>query len=153
MARLRTLTLRRGKKLYHGTSVEEDFDVPTGPAWLSDSEDVAEYFSHGGKGRPRILTYRLKSNIQLARVEESVDFDTVVGEEDAAREYADPRDLADAVCQRHEGWIIPNNYSSGADIMICEPNKYLRAVRSRPLGGAPTRTRLRSRLSTGLKRR
>ena len=42
--KLRTHNLRRGTILYHGTSVEEDFDVPDAPAWFSTSESVARQF-------------------------------------------------------------------------------------------------------------
>ena len=122
----RTITLRRGIILYHGTSSDDDFDIPSGPAWFSDTESVARWFAKRNEdGRPRVITYRLIRNLRLARIDGIVDFDKATGIEDAAREYADPTDLANAVCERHEGWIIPNNYPDGADIMICSPENYL----------------------------
>ena len=38
-------TLSPGDVLYHGTSGEDDFDIPDGPAWFSTSRRVAEDFS------------------------------------------------------------------------------------------------------------
>ena len=137
MRRPRTLTLRRGKILYHGTNTQDEFDVPDGPAWFSDTESVAREFAtwHGDSGRPRVLSFKLTHNLRLARIDDVLDFDKATRTEDAVSEYADPTELANEVCRGYDGWIIPTNYPDGADIMICSPSGWLERVGTQVLDG------------------
>lgn len=121
-----------GTELYHGTQSPEEFDIPNGPAWFSESQYVAEDFVKWNewpdeKMRPRILTFNVIAPIEL------VSFDG----EDAIEQFKEHhgvesggiRDLADAVCEAgFNGWIVPHNYPSGADIMVCEPEGYVEFI-------------------------
>src|SRR5574343_648337 len=81
--RVRTQILRRGTVLYHGTSNDEDFDIPNGPAWFSRFESVANYFTHFRPGsRPRILTFKVITQIpRLLTITDKQDFEIALGED------------------------------------------------------------------------
>lgn len=134
------------KILYHGTSSLNDFEnkgygTPTGPAWFSDGIGVAMYFKSCGSGPlPRILKYRVvvrpnlfkfKSMRALARLAGIRKEDYVL--EENLNNY-EPGFWVKVVCSAgYDGWIIPDNYpefgmENGADIMICQPEKFLTPV-------------------------
>jgi len=127
-----------GKTLYHGTSALEDFEhkgsgTPTGPAWFSDGIEVAEYFMGCGAGpRPRMLEYRvvvqpdlfkfrnMKALAELICLSE----DDYVSEENL--ENYEPGFFVEKICSiGYDGWIILDCYPEGADIVICEPERFL----------------------------
>lgn len=126
-----TARLTRGLLLYHGTSVEDDFIVPDGPAWFSDSEDVAVRFSswHDG-GRPRVIGFEVVDAPRLLLVRSTDDFTRFFENENGGDDCCgSPEDMAEVVCSRgYDGWTIPNNYPTGADIMLCEPSRWLRPL-------------------------
>lgn len=124
-----------GAVLFHGTSAAEAFDVPDGPAWFSESRSVAERFSPRYQGpKPRVLEYRVARPARLVVLRSSKEFaeflDSLDGEEGG---YRSSTDAAQIVCEsgRFDGWIVPNNYPDGSDILICEPDAHLMRVRSR----------------------
>lgn len=123
-------SLPRGTVLYHGTGAPEKFLIPTGPAFFSDSRTVAKYFStwNGGE-KPRVLRYKVSSKIQkLALIESQQDFDNL-SEETGCEPGQDTESLVAMVCGAgFDGWIIPNNYPDGADIMLCFPERSLKFV-------------------------
>ena len=136
------LTLRKGTRLYHGTSAEEDFDVPNGPAWFSDASEVADRFSRGRPGpRQRVQVYRVaRGGLRLPEVADLADLRRLVARA-AGRRWRDPYEvedfvegmsvdeMADAVCGHYDGWWIPDNYGPGhGDILLCEPWKWLERV-------------------------
>jgi hypothetical protein len=132
----------RGKILYHGTCASEDFEhedygTPTGPAWFSDGIEVAEYFKSWGSGpRPRILIYRVVRQPNLFKFRNMkalaelicLDEEDYVSEENL--ENYEPGYFVEKICAiGYDGWIIPDNYPEGADIMICEPERFLELVK------------------------
>ena len=123
-------TLRAGTTVYHGTGEQFDErveDLET-PGWVSDSIDVArEFTSWNGGSDTRIIQYQTTSDMTLLLINGRDDlFDL---EDQYGIEIDSPREMAEQICQQFhsDGWIIPNNYNSGADIMICNsrPLKYM----------------------------
>ncbi len=127
-----TFTLKRGTTVYHGTD-SEDFDERADelqtPFWVSDSPEVAKYFGTGYQGgnKPRILTYTMTDDVNLIVIRDSEDINEI---HELAGSSGDPRELADFVCSRlgYGGWIIPDNYPEGADIMLCHTDIQLQDV-------------------------
>ena len=138
MARLVMAGLPRGTTLYHGTQAAKDFEYPDGPAWVSDSRDVAEQFVRWnrvwGQARPRIYEYRVTRRIPRLQLIRNPDemaaflhrLDGGTGDLD----YATPREMAPVVCDAgYNGWHIPHNYAGGgSDTMLCEPEDWLELV-------------------------
>lgn len=132
---LRTSSIKKGTILYHGTSAEEDFEIPEGPAWFSDGKAVARAFSGRGPGNPRILRFEVVRRITgLIHIVGTMAFDRMV--EMLARQYGENPDrfenyldVAQALCDRgHPGWAVPWNYPDGSDIMLCRPAGWLSLV-------------------------
>lgn len=123
---MKTVTLRRGMLLYHGTDAKEDFEMPRGPAWFSNSIDVARWFSTWhDEARPRILVFKLKEKLVLPEVTQDRSNEIWEIIEDQG---IDADVLYNNICSKHDGWIIPDNYPQGADIMICSPDNHLMFV-------------------------
>lgn len=146
--------LRKGTLVYHGTSSEEDFTDLNGPAWVSGAEAVARNFVDwaGGRGRPRVLVFRVATAPSLAVAESTAEFKSFA-EWVAARaagvvdlsdmgpfDESIPADaftaigtgLAESLCNARlgiDGWHIPRNYDDGDDTMLCEPERFLEFVR------------------------
>jgi len=119
----RITRLRKGETVYHGTSAEEDFDDPIPPFWVSDSEDVADWFKDwtGGE-RPRIIEYLVTETVELVALHSLQDME-MVGEDLGLDSPIDHRELIEALCDNgYGGWIIPDNYETGADIALCDPS-------------------------------
>ncbi len=135
--RLPTQKLARGARLYHGTSVDEDFSIPNGPAWFSDAEDVAEYFQTWHTGpRPRILPFWVSDSPKLLLVHSDADFRAFEDEHDEELSGCGSGEMAEIVCRAgYDGWIIPNNYPEGADIMLCDPERWLTTEAPTPRRG------------------
>lgn len=127
-SRVRTQIIRRGEILYHGTSSKENFDIPDGPAWFSRSEGVAKNFAgyHSGSF-PRINKYLVIRQIpRLLTIFQKKDFENALGEDYPTWES---NDLAQSVCEAgYNGWVIPNNYPNGDDIMLCYPEQWVKAA-------------------------
>jgi hypothetical protein len=128
-----TRAIPAGAILYHGTSSPEKFRRPSGPAFFSDSESVARYFATwregggGKKGRPRILRYEVVHEIShLALIESTMAFDDFSERVGYGGDPESTEERVDMVCSAgFDGWIIPNNYPDGADIMLCQPERWL----------------------------
>lgn len=125
--KLRTKELPRGLRLYHGTSVNEDFSVPTGPAWFSDAKVVADRFKKWHNGpRLRVLSFWVTDSPKLFLVRARADFDEFEEQHDEELNGCGSEEMAEAVCRvGYDGWIIPNNYPEGADVMLCDPRRWL----------------------------
>ena len=123
--------LRIGQTLYHGTSAKTRFDYPDGPAWFSEERSVAESFTrwHGAGGSRRVLVYEVVASPKLARIVDTRAASRL-SYELLGEDTHDIKDLAYATCDRYDGWIVPNNYSPGADIMLCEPERWLKFIRT-----------------------
>ena len=132
-----TWTLEAGLTVFHGTAhpaAFEDEDDLEGPFWVSDDEHVARNFARWSAGRyrsgpeprPRLLRFVVEQPVELLlwRTDADVrDFLERIGADDALSPY----EMAEEVCaQGFDGWAIPSNYPTGADIMICDPNDVLR---------------------------
>lgn len=124
-AALRQIVLRPGMKLYHGTSApfpEQDEDLDA-PAWVSDSWEVAHYFTnwHGAQANLRVIEYRLKTPVKVWKITNRQDLDRLaqryLGTQ--AGESFDHYELAEAL---DGGWIIPKNYPTGDDILLSDPS-------------------------------
>lgn len=126
-------SIKKGTELFHGTSSKEEFDVPSGHSFFSDSPEVAKKFvrPRRGGGVPRILRLRARKPItKLALIESAEEYDALF-EELGRRTGHDPLGFphAEIACQAGlEGWVIPQNYPEGSDIMLCYPEDYLELV-------------------------
>ena len=129
--------LEIGQELYHGTSSEERFEenednygTPTGPAWFSESRQVAhEFAGHREGDDPRIITYRVINVPNLFLIEEIDDLRKIVEFGDEWWEDMGVDEVAEAVLDAgYDGWVMPTNYPTGADIMIGEPEDFLEYV-------------------------
>jgi len=131
------VTIPVGTTLYHGTQAPEDFVIPDGPAWFSDSETVAEDFvgwnewPEEGRHRPRILTYRVIEPIELVRISDTPSLMALL--ESIGSDVASGVEMAEDVCRHYAGWHIPHNYFAGSDTLICYPDDYLELVEERDL--------------------
>lgn len=123
--------ISHGTELYHGTNSETVYEFPEPPAWFTTSWEVAKYFStfHCQEGKPRIHLFRARQRIpKLLRIDTAKQFDDLMAvmKEKTGDLSEDPRDLARSLCNKgFNGWIIPDNYSNGDDIMLCAPRDWL----------------------------
>ncbi len=127
-----TYRLPAGTLLYHGTDADFDERRETlhGPLWVSDSESVAEQFSsrNGQDGPSRVITFETADDLHLWHITGRDTFDEF--EEHTGFDMCGSSgEMAEAVCDHLglDGWIIPNNYMDGADIMLCS-DRVLRHV-------------------------
>lgn len=123
MSRDFMMMLPAGTVLFHGTD-NDDFveaeDSLGGPAWLSRSRSVAEHFarrSGGWGGRQRVVEYVLSASIELCLIVDARGLQTLARKHnidlsgvEGMRESVERSGLP--------GWIIPNNYPDGDDILI-----------------------------------
>jgi len=123
-----TQTLPVGHKLYHGTNAvfEPEDDELIAPAWFSSSPSVAKHFARGG----RVLPYEVVAPIKLPVIttkREREDFREMFGiEGDSAEDLAD-----DMLRSGLPGWIIPNNYPDGDDILLVKLGNVRRTLVAR----------------------
>ncbi len=127
---MRMTSIELGALLYHGTSVEEDFQMLNGPAWLSTSRATAERFlSWHDEGNPKIYTFMVKKRITgLINIQNRADMKLLHDHlESRGLELEDPQEIAGAICSLgFNGWNIPDNYGRGeSDTMLCEPSRWL----------------------------
>lgn len=104
-------------RLYHGTN--ESFhpaDLRT-PAWFSDIPEATDFFQtwRGGAGKPHRKVYVVTAPLRLLKIVDNEDMDRL-------QEVAGIEDIGDlsewVLRQGYSGWIIPDNYNPGADIML-----------------------------------
>jgi GNAT superfamily N-acetyltransferase/RNA:NAD 2'-phosphotransferase (TPT1/KptA family) len=116
-----TQTLPAGTILYHGTDASQwkpQQEQIESPAWFSQSRSVAEQFSTwNGDKKPVVAEYRTTQPIELVVIHNRRDLDSLC-EKYQVFEEGSTRDMADELSNYIEGWIIPNNYPDGDDIMI-----------------------------------
>lgn len=118
-------TLKAGTILYHGTDCDE-FDEAEdgldGPAWLSDSKEVAEYFASrpgGWGGVPRVIEYRLAEDLALPEIHSQADMAALADEHNLS--LVGVEDMRESVANSDlPGWIVPHNYPTGADILVSQ---------------------------------
>lgn len=119
------ITLKAGMQLFHGTDnddFEEAEDRLNGPAWLSDSKAVAQYFatrSGGWGGTKRIITYTLAEDVKLHHIRSgremlnfSEEHNIDTGGVEEMRESVEDAGIP--------GWVISSNYPEGDDILIVD---------------------------------
>lgn len=141
-------TLKAGTVLYHGTAMtefEEADDHLDGPAWLTDSEAVAERFARrnaqGSDSKPRVLTYTLDSDIELHLIRGRADLDELTEEHGIS--FNGVEEMRDTVSDAGiPGWVIPSNYPEGADILLADTGA-LRYESTRALDEEPVVERAR----------
>jgi hypothetical protein len=134
--------LEAGEVLYHGTAAPKGFLVPGfgNHAWFSDSHAVAVEFAYefaahygyasGAKPVPRILKFEVLRAVELPFLDSKWEFDHFMDSMGYGRDM-DVQEMAELCCQHYDGWWIPNNYSTGADIMLCSPDRILRRIPAR----------------------
>ena len=104
-----------GTMLFHGTD-DDDFHPSeiSGPAWFSTDNDVAEKFAGG-----RLLAYRLKADLKLPLITSASEMDDFAEKFNIDRMSSE--DVRDSAKKAGiPGWIIPDNYEPGDDILICD---------------------------------
>ena len=138
MNRERVHTIVRGTELFHGTSSPERFEKDgtfEGPGWVSDDIRVAREFVRGEGPAARVITFRAARDIELIEWRTGYEIEAFLAPthgEDAFYDM-DMAEIAEAVCDAgYEGWIIPNNYPEGADILLCDPASVLELERIEP---------------------
>lgn len=111
-------TLAPGTVLYHGTSSDwEEGDELQFPAWFSSDRKVAEHFAYGKV----IRVYKVTAPITLPAIMDRRGMDEFC--EMFNVEVAGAEAIADAMAQSGlPGWIIPNNYTPGDDILLTDGN-------------------------------
>lgn len=143
-------TLAAGTVLYHGTSssdFDEQEDGLDGPAWLSDSAVVAERFALRNQSegcRPRVLSFVLEEDVELHLIQSAADLSMM--SEEHGISFDGVEEMRDTVIDSGiPGWVIPNNYPEGADILMANTGA-LRHESTRVMEPAPaSRPRMRPR--------
>lgn len=158
---VRSTHYRRGTVLWHGTSHPYGITDLRGPMWVSDSRDVARWFSTwkvdgifvGPEGEeprhrtrrevPRILKIEVVEPFSLPTFEarHAHGADNFAGfsgwmaellDDEELRDGGDMEEFTNALCgTSYLGWRIVMNYQTGDDIMLCNPERYLRRVPAR----------------------
>lgn len=118
-------TIKAGTILYHGTDCddfEEGVDDLEGPSWLSSSKDVARHFATrdgGWGGTKRIIAYELTEDVLLPEITSSSQLQTFAKEHDLC--LLGVEEIRKSIEQAGiPGWIIPNNYPEGDDILLAD---------------------------------
>jgi hypothetical protein len=122
-------SLPEGTILFHGTSGEESFQIPRGPAFFTDDYGVARSFTtwHGDRENPRVLRFEVATEIpRLALIKSKETLDRLADEASMER-TTDTRGRIEIVrFHQFDGWIMPDNYGNGADIMLFQPSRWLK---------------------------
>ena len=129
--------LRKGKLVYHGTSGV--FDPETlgegfSGAWVSDSLEVAEWFAGWRTAEhtePQYIhTYRVIQSPTLWVAKTPGQFAWL----NEHYQAFDTEELTEAICRDgKDGWYLPDNYPTGADIFLCDPMQVLEYVETTEL--------------------
>jgi hypothetical protein len=123
---MKNYQLPAGTILYHGTSVPQMFDVPTGPAWFTTEPNRAKAWSiwGGDRGDRRILEYSVHVGVNLLDIRRRNDWVALC--EEWGRSEGDNYGLAKELRrQGSTGWIGENQ-----EIMLTAPEVYLRLRQS-----------------------
>jgi hypothetical protein len=116
-----TETIKPGTILYHGTESEfEEGDDLQMPAWFSAEREVAEWFAKRDGTRPGgIRIYKVTKPIQLPVINNKQELEQFF--ETFGIEAYGAEDMADGVVRAGlPGWVIPENYNPGNDILIVD---------------------------------
>ncbi len=131
-------SLPMGSTVYHGTGVNEGFDMPTGPAWFTDSVEVASEFIKSNATNRRVLAFEVikRPTMLVFPIYQDV-FAWLNSMHGTDIDYT--YDAAKQICSmHHDGWILSHAYPGGfvnqdlekgavfTDIMLCNPRKFLR---------------------------
>jgi len=127
---MRMASIESGTLVYHGTGVEEEFQMLNGPAWISTSRATAEKFSSWhDEGFRRVYTFNVKKRITgLLNIQSQTDMKLLHEYlESQGLESEDPQEISSAICSLgFNGWHVPDNYGRGeSDTMLCEPSRWL----------------------------
>lgn len=111
-------TIPVGMLLYHGTSAKFHPDHIETPAWFSDAKEVARFFAKQSKDKRTVIhVFKVEEPIHLPLIrdkDEFADFCETFGFEAYSAE-----DMRDGLLRSGlPGWIIPDNYLEGADILL-----------------------------------
>lgn len=118
-----TTTLPIGHILYHGTNEIFDDEDLIFPAWFSSSREVASHFARSG----RIYSYEVEAPITIPTISDRNEMKVFCEMFDIDRSSVE--DIRDSMSKaRLPGWIIPNNYQNGDDILLIHPHN-LRLMR------------------------
>lgn len=125
-----TATLKAGTILYHGTSAE--FEDLEGPSWVSRSVSVADFFKGRYKGpQPRVLVFETTESLNLILIRTPREFAEVLLEAGHTGDE-DMTEIAELFAARfageYDGWIIPDNYPDGDDILLIAPDDVLERI-------------------------
>lgn len=134
------LTLKAGTMLFHGTDsddFDEECDSLRGPAWVSSSFEVAARFasrSGGWGGVKRVVAYGLMEDVMLHQIGSARQMQEFA--EEHGLDLCGVEEMRDSVeASGIPGWVIPNNYPDGDDILIVDTS-VLDYVETRPVSTA-----------------
>jgi len=115
------LTLKCGTKLYHGTSLDFDPAGISAGSWFSTSQSVAEYFAKrfplGDEEAYRLHEYELTEDVDLPDFYDRQSFEAYL-EEQGIEAFCSEELVEGILSAGLPGWVIPNNYPDGDDIML-----------------------------------
>lgn len=113
------IVLKKGEILFHGTDADFEPDDIRDAAWFTRSRSVAEHFGSrfGWGDGARVHSYMLVEDLELPDFHSKAEFDEFL--ESHGIEGFSPEELSDGILDRClPGWVIPNNYPNGDDILI-----------------------------------
>ena len=110
----KTITLKKGQRLFHGTDCDFEPESVEGPLWLSDAPEVARRFARGG----RVLEFTLSEAVVLPLIHTRIELESLA--EEHGVDLSSPEDIRDTLpFTRLAGWFIPDNYAPrGADVLL-----------------------------------
>lgn len=134
--RMPRLTLEKGTTVYHGTSILDEFYELAAPAWVTTSESVAVWFakrwSRGSDTVPRVMKFKTTRSVKLIRIDDKQDWEDFVTSLAFDESEGDPWNVASTAegeyGNQFDGWIIPQNYPDGDDILLFNPADVLEYV-------------------------
>jgi hypothetical protein len=135
--RFKSIILKKGTPVFHGTAVDALFTDLEGPAWVAKAHAVAEHFAqirggsgskHGGKFN-RILQYEVTTPAKLILIRDRKDWFKLLDACGIDQSSWSPHRVAsvamDYLSRDYDGWLIPENYINGDDLLLFHPNDHL----------------------------
>lgn len=133
--------IKRGESVFHGTASDANFTSLTGPAWVAKARDVAEHFArlrggspvkkHGGSCN-RIIEFKAARPLKLILIKDRKAWFRLLDFIHEDQTYFSPSSAAqkayDYLGRDFDGWIIPDNYHNGDDLLLFEPDSALEFV-------------------------